>query len=324
MLWKKRKVLYFAGISVFILILLLLKLNSKPKANVWPTSSKIVIYNRIPKTGSTTFTNAIAYDLYKENGFSVLHVNMTKNRQVMSLPDQYTFVNNITTWTERLPAFYHGHVAFIDFQRFGIANPIYINIIREPLERLLSHYYFLRYGDNYRIGLKRSRAGNNETFDECYSRGGKDCDMKQMWIQIPYFCGHYHFCTEVGNPEALRVAKQNVLEKYLLVGTTSRMRDMIALLEVTVPDFFKGALGHFDSLDANRAHLRYTKKKIPPNDQTLSMIRRDEVYKMEREFYDFINNLFDAVFKKATNGISKADDLVKLPLQYHFEKIKPS
>lgn len=38
----------------------------------------------------------------------------------------------------------------------------------------------------------------------------------------------------------------------MLVGTTSRMRDMIALLEVTVPDFFKGALGHFDSLDGKR------------------------------------------------------------------------
>lgn len=324
-MWQKRKAFYSFGLTVLILILFIVQRNRERKLNFsWPAANSIVIYNRIPKTGSTTFTNAIAYDLYKENGFNVIHVNMTKNRQVMSLPDQYAFTNNITTWTERLPAFYHGHVAYVDFSRFGVANPIYINIIREPLERLLSHYYFLRYGDNFRVGLKRSRAGNNETFDECYTRGGKDCDMKQMWIQIPYFCGHFHFCTEVGSAEALRMAKQNVMEKYLLVGTTDRMRDMIALLEVTVPHFFRGALKHFDNLDENRAHLRYTKKKIPPSDQTLSMIRRDEVYKMEREFYDFTRNLFDAVFKKATNGTSRAEDLRKMAPQFHFEKIKPT
>ncbi|KAJ1363568.1 hypothetical protein KIN20_023467, partial [Parelaphostrongylus tenuis] len=71
----------------------------------------------------------------------------------------------------------------------------HINIAREPVDRLLSHYYFLRFGDNFRIGLKQSRAGNNETFNECVLRGGHDCDMKQMWLQIPYFSGHHHFCT---------------------------------------------------------------------------------------------------------------------------------
>uniref|UniRef100_A0A1I7WPU3 Uncharacterized protein n=1 Tax=Heterorhabditis bacteriophora TaxID=37862 RepID=A0A1I7WPU3_HETBA len=34
-----------------------------------------------------------------------------------------------------------------------------------------------------------------QTFDECLERNGRDCDMKQLWMQIPYFCGNHHFCS---------------------------------------------------------------------------------------------------------------------------------
>lgn len=47
----------------------------------------VVLYNRVPKTGSTSFVN-IAYDLCKKNRFHVLHINITANNHVLTLPNQ--------------------------------------------------------------------------------------------------------------------------------------------------------------------------------------------------------------------------------------------
>ena len=47
----------------------------------------VVIYNRVPKTGSTSFAG-IAYELCLRNKFHVLHLNVTKNNHVLSISDQ--------------------------------------------------------------------------------------------------------------------------------------------------------------------------------------------------------------------------------------------
>lgn len=76
----------------------------------------VVIYNRVPKTGSTSFVG-VAYDLCKKNHFKVLHINITANMHVMSLSNQYKFAQNVTRWQEVKPALYHGHMAFLNFDR---------------------------------------------------------------------------------------------------------------------------------------------------------------------------------------------------------------
>lgn len=37
---------------------------------------------------------------------------------------QVRFVRNITTWREMKPGFYHGHVAYLDFSKYGSSFPV--------------------------------------------------------------------------------------------------------------------------------------------------------------------------------------------------------
>lgn len=76
----------------------------------------VVIYNRVPKTGSTSFIN-LAYDLCKKNRFHVLHINVSANNHVLSLSNQLNFVRNVTGWGEVKPALYHGHMAYLNFAK---------------------------------------------------------------------------------------------------------------------------------------------------------------------------------------------------------------
>lgn len=91
-------------------------LAQMPLNDIDPSDNLVVIYNRVPKTGSTSFVG-VPYDLCKKNKFHVLHINITANMHVLSLPNQYKFVQNITHWNSIKPALYHGHMAFLDFKR---------------------------------------------------------------------------------------------------------------------------------------------------------------------------------------------------------------
>ena len=42
------------------------------------------------------------------------------------------------------PLSYVKHVNFLNFEEFGRKNPIYINMVRHPVERVISWYYYIR------------------------------------------------------------------------------------------------------------------------------------------------------------------------------------
>ncbi|XP_041968559.1 heparin sulfate O-sulfotransferase [Aricia agestis] len=276
----------------------------------------VVIYNRVPKTGSTSFVG-IAYDLCKKNHFKVLHINITANMHVMSLSNQYKFAQNVTRWDEVKPALYHGHMAFLNFDRLGtISKPIYINLIRKPLDRLVSYYYFLRNGDNFRPHLVRKKHGDKMTFDECVEKSQPDCDPTNMWLQVPFFCGHAAECWKAGSSWALQQAKHNLVNHYLLVGVTEEMLDFISVLEAALPRLFKGATEHY--LNSNKSHLRQTSSKLEPAQKTIEKIQQSSIWRMENELYEFALEHFKFVKRKVLLRETNSVDQI-----FFYEKIRP-
>lgn len=75
----------------------------------------------------------------------------------------------------------------------------------------------------------------DQTFDECVEKKQPDCDPKNMWLQIPFFCGHAAECWTPGSQWALKEAKRNLVENYFLVGLTEEMEDFIYLLDLSLP-----------------------------------------------------------------------------------------
>ncbi|ESO92693.1 hypothetical protein LOTGIDRAFT_175663 [Lottia gigantea] len=203
---------------------------------------------------------------------------------------------------------------------FGLTKPpIYINIVRDPLDRLVSYYYFIRYGDDFRPTIKRRKAGNRETFDDCVKRDGEDCSPENLWMQIPFFCGHWSECWNPGSQWALEQAKQNLVHHYLVVGVTEELGDFIAVLEATLPRFFKGAVQLYNS--GRKSHLRKTTKKVTPLPETIEKIHDSKIWAMENEFYEFALQQFHFIKHQTFDLVN--GEYVEKGNRFMYEKIRP-
>ncbi|CAH0404593.1 unnamed protein product [Chilo suppressalis] len=129
----------------------------------------VVIYNRVPKTGSTSFVG-VAYDLCKKNHFKVLHINITANMHVMSLSNQYKFAQNVTRWNDVKPALYHGHMAFLNFERH------LMNVLKKV--NLIVTLTICGYKCHFSVVTLLNVEQNNE---ELESTGGPNSRRESTW-----------------------------------------------------------------------------------------------------------------------------------------------
>lgn len=256
----------------------LAKLNITGKAQRFS-----LFFNRVPKVGSQSI-NRLLENLKTVNKFSFAKDRVNNVEQiVMSREKERALAIDISK--HPTGSVYSKHVAMVDFNRYNLAAPIYINMVRHPTDRLVSWFYYIR-AAWYIVERKRLFPDNplphsswiKKDFDTCvenprdtecqYLQGDREGfgDHRRQSI---FFCGMDPDCVPFNSKAAIAKAKENVEKYYAVVGVLEDLNKTLTVLEHFVPRFFAGAVKTYweTSSTVNRNVL-----KPPVSDHTRELV----------------------------------------------------
>ncbi|XP_061388105.1 heparan sulfate 2-O-sulfotransferase pipe-like [Musca vetustissima] len=183
------------------------RLHPKLLNNTRFSQFDFLLFNRVPKVGSEQLIELIR-QLGEVNNFSVsrapfsqpIHYHLNEVSQAELVDDLY----------EMGPGHSHSmHVNYINFRKYDTSQPIYINLVRDPVERVISWFYYRRTPwsavQNYRVTNKffPPKFYKKDYHDcvlnsdpECvYEQGASFTQTKALHIrQTLFFCGHDPVC----------------------------------------------------------------------------------------------------------------------------------
>ncbi|KAJ8275240.1 hypothetical protein COCON_G00098650 [Conger conger] len=102
--------------------------HGAPSPRVLPFPSQVV-YNRVGKCGSRTVVLLLRI-LAERHRFNLVSSDI-HNKTRLTKHEQVDLMRNISNIPQ--PFLYTRHVHFLNFTRFRIEQPVYINIIRDPI-----------------------------------------------------------------------------------------------------------------------------------------------------------------------------------------------
>ncbi|EGD82129.1 hypothetical protein PTSG_02803 [Salpingoeca rosetta] len=299
----------------------------QPQRNV-----QLLIYNRVPKAGSTSVLQRVNLTNVAQGGnvFEMLAIHNTDNfkqsgnrARALSPEWRESMVDYIMSHAEHAtatrPLFVHGHFLFYDFyrhvQKQGKMPPTtaYMNILRHPVTKLVSHFQYLQ--SAFR-GSKRARSGlsfdPDVTIDACVSAIASTPPYKPTWEAIPnttlpcdgtffmravqwrYFCGYARECLQADIEPGLTMAKENLRKHFAFVGLLEETHLTYRALETLFPTFFARGSGGISA--PTDEELEQIANKNPEKYKTTRATRRYIAAWAElsgdMDFYHFAASLF--------------------------------
>ncbi|KAH8286315.1 hypothetical protein KR054_006759 [Drosophila jambulina] len=232
-------------------------------------------------------------------------INVVLNGPVRTMNRTRTEKEQFTEleWASELEkgSIYMAHSNWLDFAGFGYKKPIYVSLVRDPIDRVVTDFYKRRswvkraiFRMMYPGRRERSEEWYNLSFSECVRSGDPECRFVQYSVsdyvqdfkrQSLYFCGNEADCLPFNSHHAIQVAKRRVEKEYSVVGTLEETNITLTVFEKYIPRFFNHArfLHKLNSKSIRNRNRNNRKPHIDPD--VREMVRRN--FTNEYEFYYF-------------------------------------
>ncbi|XP_066956265.1 heparan sulfate 2-O-sulfotransferase pipe isoform X1 [Macrobrachium rosenbergii] len=255
-----------------------------------------LVFNRVPKVGSQSTMELLRALSYK-NGFTFHKDRPQKVENIkLSVREQKRLVQLVDVF--RPPSVYVKHVCYINFTIFNVSQPLYVNMVRDPVERVISWYYYVR-APWYFVERKQafpelplpSAMWLRKDYETCVLTGDRECqyregDERPDFAQLTeFFCGQDRNCTGFNTAYALQKAKENVEKNYAVVGVLEDLNTTLTVLEHYVPRFFKGAKHLYWNEVQRFSKVNRNIYKPPVSEKIKDIVRKN--FTREIEFYEF-------------------------------------
>lgn len=189
----------------------------------------------------------------------------------------------------------------LDYGKYETKKPIMVSVVRHPIERLISWFYFARSPWNF-VGRYKNDPDLGlptidwvvQDFENCVISGESECSYipgssfprTAFWRQAIYFCNWGdEKCTPFNSDHTLQEAKRNVDANFAVVGILEDMDTTVQVLEAYIPKFFRGAeaLWEDKKVEFRKINQNWHKRKV--SDQIRELVAKNMTN--ELEFYEF-------------------------------------
>lgn len=167
-----------------------------------------IFFTRCAKVGSESLLEFMEH-LEKINDFKVDQTGL-KKKSFRQLQSKGQSERAIYLYNQPPGTVYIEHTSWIDFNENNLPKPIFINLVRDPVERMISWYYYIRnsylnavyYRRNPNAPIKPT-AWFKKSFNDCVRTGDPECQYTPLSVhdhvgnykrQSLFFCGHNNDC----------------------------------------------------------------------------------------------------------------------------------
>lgn len=168
----------------------------------------VLFFNRVTKVGSESLMEL----LQKLSPLNNLKVIATSSVQVnVRIRNTEQELEQINLLAELQPgAVYIEHCNWLNFTKYQLAKPIYINLVRDPVERVISWFFYIR--GAYKNAIFYAKYPNEpvkpekwykKDFNHCVRSGDIECQYIPNTVkdavgnhmrQTLFFCGNDREC----------------------------------------------------------------------------------------------------------------------------------